>query len=117
MNLIIVVYMIFVIKLVVAIDEPNPLNAENGKSKLINYWKDRTLYTLMATVANDLSRYASKEVLTAFQACQRDVTADSFGYSECLDPFITETKHKAAAAAHQDYAKFRQTGAFVQEGN
>lgn len=117
MSLVTVVYLTFGIKLLMALDGPSPHNADGGKSTLMNYWKDRTLYTLMATVANDLSQYASGDVMAAFQACQGHVNGNSYGYSECMGPLIAETQQKAAAAARQDYANFRQTGAFVQEGN
>lgn len=42
---------------------------DRGGAKLLDYWKERTIYTLMSTVATDLARYASNDVQKTFATC------------------------------------------------
>ncbi len=42
---------------------------DRGSAKLLDYWKERTIYTLMSTVATDLARYASNDVQKTFATC------------------------------------------------
>lgn len=43
----------------------------DGSVKVVDYWKERTIYTFMSTVATDLVRYASADVQQKFATCLR----------------------------------------------